>query len=249
MHKLYDRDGHQNLFFHDLCEGAAVQANQHVIVDHGEAMLLDPGGHKVYTKLFAELASLVPPSGLKHLFFSHQDPDIVAAANGWLMVTEATAHVSKLWTRFIPHFGIDAFAVDRMIGIEDGGGKLAVGSGQVKFLPAHFLHSSGNIQVYDCVSKILYSGDLGAAVGPEYAFVEDFEAHARHMRGFHQRYMPTSRAIRAWARMVRGLDIETIAPQHGAMFVGKEMVGRFIDWVESLECGIELLEELYQVPD
>ncbi len=48
--------------------------------------------------------------------------------------------------------------------------------------------------------------------------------------------------------MVRTLDIEMIAPQHGAMFKGKAMVNRFIDWCENLECGVDALEHLFQVP-
>ncbi|MBE7454890.1 MAG: MBL fold metallo-hydrolase, partial [Kofleriaceae bacterium] len=43
---LYDSDGHQNILLEDLELGHAVQANQHVIVHNGEALLLDPGGPK-----------------------------------------------------------------------------------------------------------------------------------------------------------------------------------------------------------
>ena len=43
--------------------------------------------------------------------------------------------------------------------------------------------------------------------------------------------------------MVRQLDVEWIVPQHGASFKGKEMVNRFLDWLEDLECGIDLLSQ------
>ncbi len=40
-----------------------------------------------------------------------------------------------------------------------------------------------------------------------------------------------------------------IVPQHGAIFKGKEMVERFINWVESLQVGVDLLtQEKYRVP-
>ena len=48
--------------------------------------------------------------------------------------------------------------------------------------------------------------------------------------------------------MVRDLDIEIIAPQHGAIFRGKEMVNQFIDWVEGLEVGAEVMQEIYKLP-
>ena len=115
-------------------------------------------------------------------------------------------------------------------------------------LPAHFLHSEGNFQVYDPVSKILYSGDLGASLGTDYWEVTDFDAHLRYMEGFHRRYMASNKVMKSWADMVRGLDIEIIAPQHGAYFQGKDMVGRFIDWCADLQCGIDLICPLFKVP-
>jgi flavorubredoxin len=40
-----------------------------------------------------------------------------------------------------------------------------------------------------------------------------------------------------------------IVPQHGAIFKGKEMVERFINWVENLQVGMDLLtQEKYRIP-
>jgi flavorubredoxin len=41
--------------------------------------------------------------------------------------------------------------------------------------------------------------------------------------------------------MVRQLDVEWIVPQHGGSFKGKDMVKRFLDWFETLECGTDLI--------
>jgi flavorubredoxin len=70
----------------------------------------------------------------------------------------------------------------------------------------------------------------------------------KYMEGFHRRYMTGNRAMRLWADMVRKLDIEIIAPQHGALFRGKPMVQKFIDWCASLECGVDLMTQLYKAP-
>ncbi len=236
---------HKNLLLPDYGEGAAVQANQHLIIDSGEGMILDPGGHKVYAKVLTETFAQLGGGKLKHLFLSHQDPDIVAAVNGWLMTTDATGWCSALWTRFIPHFGVDKLVVDRIKPIADGGMTLQLGATALRILPAHFLHSPGNFQIYDPTSKVLYSGDLGASLGQSYLEVPDFDAHLRFMEGFHQRYMSGNAAMRAWAKQVRSLDIEAIAPQHGAFFRGKAMVKRFIDWCEGLQCGVDLAERWY----
>lgn len=245
---LFDDGNHKNVLLEDFSGGLAVQANQHVIIDSGNGMILDPGGHKIYSKVLAATTGLLGKAKLTTIFLSHQDPDIVAAVNGWLMTTDATAHVSKLWIRFVAHFGLDRLVESRLLGIPDEGTKLPLGASEMRVIPAHFLHSPGNFQVYDPVSKILYSGDLGASVGQDYREVTDFDAHEQFIRGFHRRYMSGNRAMRAWAKIVRGLDIELIAPQHGALFRGKPMVERFISWCENLECGVDLVDELYAQP-
>jgi flavorubredoxin len=246
---LYDDGTHKNVLLEDFgLGGLAVQANQHIIV-HGRAgMILDPGGHKVYSKVLAETLSILGKAKLQYIFLSHQDPDIVAAVNGWLMTTDADAYVSALWMRFVPHFGINHLVADRLKPIADEGRMFDLDGVQLVVLPAHFLHSEGNFQVYDPVSKILYSGDLGASLGADYWEVTDFDAHLRYMEGFHRRYMASNTVMRSWADMVRGLDIEIIAPQHGAYFKGKDMVGRFIDWCAELQCGVDLIRPLFKIP-
>lgn len=244
---LFNNEEHTCVFFEDFTEGEMISANQHLIIHKGKGMLLDPGGHKVYSKIFAALPEYTPPSSLKYLFLSHQDPDIVASLNGWLMVTDAEAFLPAIWRYFVAHFGIDGAMMDRLRDMPDAGMTLDLEGCPLMLLPAHFLHSAGNFHVYDPVSKILYSGDLGAAI-VDYRFVEDFDAHINHMVGFHKRYMASSTACKLWAKMVRELDIEMIAPQHGAVFAGKEMVNRFIDWVEQLEVGADVMQDIYKLP-
>lgn len=245
---LYEDETHRNILLPEYGEGTAVQANQHLIVDKGQGMILDPGGHKVYSKVLSETMRQLGGGHLEHIFLSHQDPDIVAAINGWLMTTDATAWVSSLWVRFVPHFGLDRLVIDRLKPIEDEGRYLTLGGCELAFVPAHFLHSAGNFQVYDARSKILYTGDLGASIDRDYREVSDFDAHIPAMEGFHRRYMTSKTMMAAWAKMARGLDVEIIAPQHGAFFRGKAMVERFCTWAESLECGIDLVASKLALP-
>ena len=77
----------------------------------------------------------------------------------------------------------------------------------------------------------------------------DFASHTRYMEGFHRRYIVSRKVCRFWANMVRQLDIDQIVPQHGSRFVGKQAVEDFISWVESLECGVDLMtQNNYQIP-
>jgi hypothetical protein len=63
-----------------------------------------------------------------------------------------------------------------------------------------------------------------------------YDTHVEKMRYYHQRWMPSNQAKRAWSDRVRNLDIDIIAPQHGRMFKGDD-VKRFLDWFDSLQVG------------
>ena len=243
---LFQSTEHRNILLEDFSTGDSVQANQHLIVHGRQSMLLDPGGHKVYSKVFSATTEVSAGASLRYVFLSHQDPDVVAAVNGWLMATDAEGYISKLWTRFIPHFGLDRLVHERLKPIPDSGMRLSLGGAELKVIPAHFLHSPGNFQVYDPVSKILYTGDLGASIGAPYREVNDFDHHLQFMESFHRRYMGGNRVMRAWAKVVRNLEIDLIAPQHGAVFRGTETVNRFISWCEELECGVDLADQLFR---
>ena len=246
---IYQDGNHFNFLLEDFGHGEMVQANVHMIVDDGKGIILDPGGHKVFKHLLTEVGSLIGLNNLEYIFLSHQDPDIVAAINGWLMTTKAIAIAPKLWLRFIPHFGVDKFVVDRIKGLSDRGGTIKLGNSKLYIIPAHFLHSPGNFQIYDPVSKTLYSGDLGASLGQDYMFVKDFSTHIKYIEPFHRRYIPCNKVLKMWVNMVRDLDIETIAPQHGAIMKGKDIVKQFLDWLEDLECGLDIMEPIYKITD
>ena len=246
---LYEGDKHKNVLLEDFgLGGLAVQANQHVIVHGNAGMILDPGGHKLYSRALINTINILSGAQLHYIFLSHQDPDIVAAISGWLLATEADAYISQLWVRFVPHFSSDRLLKHRLKGIPDEGMILDLDGSPLLILPAHYLHSCGNFQVFDPVSKILYSGDLGASLGMNYIYVTNFDEHIQYMEGFHQRYMTSNKALKAWADMVRTLDIEIIAPQHGAIFKGKKTVQRFIDWCSELQCGVDIATNMFKVP-
>ena len=125
------------------------------------------------------------------------------------------------------------------VAIPDAGMTVNVDGLPLEMIPAHYLHSSGNFNVYDPGHKILMSGDLGSALEDPGAaiFVDDFDEHIPKMRGFHQRWLPSNQAKMRWVERVRALDIEYLCPQHGRIFKG-ENVKRFIDWLEQLPVGL-----------
>lgn len=257
--ELFNDGNHRCLAFENLVSGDGIQANQFLVINDRHTALIDPGGDLTYTPLFMEVIKHVTIKELDYVIASHQDPDIIASLDKWMTYTNCQIACSKLWSRFLPHLiprhleqsDNHGEYTSRYIGIPDEGMDLPLGDSHLKAIPAHFLHSVGNFHFYDPISKILFSGDLGASLVDEGLDqpVDDFAAHIPAMEGFHQRYMASNKACRLWANMARSLDIEMIVPQHGCSFKGKKMVNQFIDWVENLECGLDLMDQSnYTVP-
>lgn len=253
--ELFNNGSHQCLMFDDLVDDAgntAVQSNQFLIVDHGQGALLEPGGNMTYNALLGEMSNYFQPRKLRYLLASHADPDIIASVNKWMIHSDCKVFISSLWVRFVPHLCSLGNAEGRVEGIPDQGMNIPLGNCQIKAIPAHFMHAEGNFQFYDPVSKILFSGDMAASIvshNEAHTPVEDFKSHIPLMEGFHRRYMVSNKICRYWVNMVRQLDVESIVPQHGRVLKGKRVVNEFLDWIESLPCGVDLMtQENYKLP-
>ena len=244
---LFDADGHRCVAYNDLVRGEdGVQANQ-FLIKHGErSALIDPGGALLYNPLVLALGRDVRPHQIDLVLCSHQDPDIIGSVDKWLLYTQATVVCSKLWGRFVPHLVphyMENAGRERYLLVDDEGARVPLGETEVIALPAHFLHSVGNLSFFDPVSRILFSGDVCSglvASGEAYGFVEDFDSYRPCMEAFHRRYMASNRVLRLWVDMVRELDPEMIVPQHGMPFRGAAQRA-LLDWLSGLQCGVDLV--------
>lgn len=246
---LYKDDDHQFIWLGADPETSSgvVQTNQYLIIDKGRGVLMDPGGIHLFARAVAVVSRYIELDKIDSIFFSHQDPDVSSGIALWLGITKAKIYISSLWLRFLPHFGL----VDqsRIIGIEDHGPRLGLPSGaELRFIPAHFLHSCGQFNLFDQRSRILFSGDIGAAVLPpekETVFVENFEETLPYIEPFHRRYMASNKIAVRWCEEVRALSPLMMAPQHGAIYDSR-VLSQFLDWFARLQCGQDLLDSLYR---
>jgi len=239
--KLYEGQSHEWIVFGRDPEKPEkiIDTNQYMIKTHHEAILLDPGGIELFSSMLSSVVHYLPVEQITHLFASHQDPDIISSLGLWdKTIGNATLHAPWLWEGFLRHYGCDSITYSA---IPDEGSTLKFDGLEIDFIPAHYMHASGNFSVYDKEAKILFSGDIGAGLNdPEDPlFVEDFEAHISKIKTFHQRWMPSESAKNAWIKRARRLDIDMLCPQHGCIYKGKD-VERFLDWLEALDVGTGL---------
>ena len=238
---IYQNGDHQWLIFgqDDARPHNIIDTNQAVIRAGGKALLCDPGGQEVFPPMMAALTEIMPMDDVQAIFLSHQDPDVASSLAVWRQVSppDMKVYLSWMWEEFLRHYDTEATFET----IPDAGMPLPLGNLTLRIIPAHYLHSPGNLNLYDPVAKILFTGDIGAAVIPGHQrpngiFVTDFEIHTGYITAFHKRWMASRPARDAWVRMVRAMDIDMLVPQHGLVYRGED-VKRFIDWFSTVEIG------------
>ena len=216
-----------------------VDTNQVVIINGDSAVLIDPGGIETFPSMLAALTEKISVDKIERIFLSHQDPDVASSLPLWLRVCRdgIDVSISELWAQTITHLDANA----QINPIPDTGMEFALGDALIlRAIPAHYLHSPGNFHIYDPVSNMLFSGEVGTAVIPPTDWngyvVQDFDRHMDYMFEFHERWMPTNAARDAWLSQIVRLNIEALVPQHGMVFKG-DNVERFLDWFSGLELG------------
>ena len=223
-----------------------IDTNQYLLIHDKVATIMDPGGIEMFSSVSSAFAGEVRMSDVKFIFCSHQDPDVNSSLALWLSITDSKVIIDRIWSTFISHY---CARPENMIMIDDGNTVKLNMTKDYAFdiIPAHYLHSPGQLNLYDPISKILFSGDIGAALVPREdlkskrkpnVFVQDFDSHIKYMEYFHKRWMPSNEPKKVWIDRVSKLDIEILAPQHGLIFKGKEMIDRFLNWFDGLNVGL-----------
>ena len=142
---LFNEDGHQWIAIGRDPEkdSHVIDTNEYVIISHGHAMFLDPGGIQIFPHVLAELTKYVRVEDIRAIFASHQDPDISSSLAMWLDLNPSiTTYCSWLWTGFISHFSTGN-AIE-LNAIPDQGMRITIGDhgADVEAIPAHYCHSS-----------------------------------------------------------------------------------------------------------
>ena len=240
---LYLSDDHSLYWVGSFGEDEEIRCNSYLMIDGGQAWVFEPGGLAHFQPTFDKVSELISPFEITHMVVSHQAPDVCASLASWLQFNPDIQIVCPdLWHRFMPHFMV--YHAQYQL-VPDTGLQLPLASGgQLDCISAPYLHSPGNIVVFDRVSGFLLSGDIGAAAVRSDRLelvIDDWADQLARMTGFHQRYMGSTRAAAAFVARMRGLPITAMLPQHGQIFRGEE-VQRFMAWFATLPCGVDFLD-------
>ncbi|ADU96494.1 beta-lactamase domain-containing protein [Thermovibrio ammonificans HB-1] len=240
---LFKEEGHE-VYWVGSYEEYIFRCNAYLIVSGDKRVLLDPGGIQHFEQVKARVSQLIEPSEVTHIVAHHQDPDVIGSLPLWLKLNPNVTVVTTPRTQvLIPYYGFDRSKVNWLDVSPLDDTMLELEEGALVFLSAPFLHFPDAFVTYDSRSKILFTGDIFAAIQQRWELVvSDFEEHKNELTYFHVYYMASNKALRHFVEKVRPFPVDAIAPQHGSI-IPKEFVGEALDFLEELKCGIDLLEE------
>ncbi len=235
---LFEKAGH-SVHWLGVTDETAFRCNTYLIRDGEQAILIDPGSRSFFEQVRSRVAHLMEPERVTALILCHQDPDVAASMVDWLDLVPGLEVISTSRTHvLLPHYGRADYAA---VSVGDASVRPLPSGGELRFVEAPFLHFPGAFATYDTASRMLFSGDVWAALDLKWRlFVEDFDEHMPAMDLFHLDYMANNVAARGFARKLTGLDISAICPQHGSI-IPAALVPRALEYLRKLRCGLDIL--------
>jgi flavorubredoxin len=239
---LFQSSGHQCII---LGHGESDHGKRRqVLIRHGDhCAVIDPGGDMVFGPLAMAIARHVALDAMDYVFTAHEDPQSVARLERWLEGTDTCIVASRDWIRLNTGQGDSRETIRRkrrFLLLGQRGGRVPLGKSELRVLPALPAQSVGQPGIFDPVSRILFSGDVGATDLHDGAHCEHFETLLPWLAKRRPAYLHDSRGCREWALIARDLRPHMILPRCGAPIVGTQAVGRFLDWLETTGARIGL---------
>lgn len=220
----------------DLNLKTHLNCHPYLIVDNGEAVLIDPGSPLDFEQVLNNVRKIVSIDQLRYIVLQHQDPDFCASTplfeqHGF------RGQIATHWraANLIQFYGVkSAFYL-----IDEHEWRLKFGHERVlNFIATPYLHFSGAVATYDTQNKVLFSSDLFGAFSGQTSLYADEWSHNSYMESmlsFHENYMPSNKILRPVMEKLSKMAINVIAPQHGSI-IRKDIPG-YIHALQELECG------------
>ena len=250
-----------------------LQANPYLIIDDGEAVLIDGGSRPEFASVMMKILQTgLPPSSISTLLYQHYDPDLCGSIPNLEDIIDRTdlKIISQQENNvFIRHYAVRT----RLTCMETLGRKLVLASGRtLRFIPTPYAHSPGSFVTYDEKSGIIFSSDLFGSYSHGKDNFELFlslpaSCHtctdlvplreqpdcATGKRGcqlssihrFHRKIMTSTKALRHAVDNIMDVNPAIIAPQHGMVITDRQDIATIAAFLRRMEdVGIDhLLKE------
>ncbi|HEX8139579.1 MAG TPA: hypothetical protein VF544_18615 [Pyrinomonadaceae bacterium] len=199
-----------------------LQFNQFLVKDD-EPLLFHTGMKALFPTVLEAVSSLIEPSSIRWIGFSHFEADECGSLNEWLQLAPAAQPVCSMVGALV---SINDFAIRPALGMTDGE-VLNTGKHRFRFVQTpHVPHCWEAGLLFEQTQGTLLSSDLFHQSGDVEPLTEsDVTGRARktlvdYQAGPMANYMPYTKQTDGILQKLADLKPRTIAPMHGSAYVG-----------------------------
>jgi flavorubredoxin len=245
---------------------SGLYCNPYLIQDGVEAVVIDGGSQPHFpTVMMKILQTGLNPSSIVALVYQHYDPDNCGSISNFEDLIDRkdlkiiTDSANKM---FISHYANSS----PLLALESVKKEFVFSSGRkLEFIKTPYAHTQGSFVTLDIKTGTLFSSDLFGNNMEEWSlFIQldprckgcrDLSGCSAHvaacpllaMLKFHQKLIPSEKALRYALSRIRELHFTMIAPQHGSIISKPEDIKLVLDRLASLK-GVGIDGVAYQEP-
>ena len=213
-----------------------LHCNPYLILEGEEAVLIDGGSRPDFsTVMMKVLQTGVAPRQIKALIYHHYDPDLCGNIPNFedIIDRDDLRIISDVQNNiFIRHYGVSS----QMVTIDSFGYAFEFSTGRrLEFHMTPYAHSPGSFITYDTKTKTLFTSDLMGSYTRKWDLFlslhedckkcSDYDNCPRDeiycplpdIMKFHEMIMTSRSALKNALNVIKKIDFEIIAPQHGSV--------------------------------
>ncbi len=228
--------------------------NPYLIVDQGEAILVDAGSGTDFTSLVMKIVQIgIAPSAIKALVYQNYDPRL------WGSLQYLEAIINRKDLKIISDrsslvFGQHHAVAAALLSLEDVEFQVKFSSGRsLELIKTPFAGSAGSFVTFDRKSGILFSGHLFSSYSCEGEPFLELMAECADCKSiaicpyshgccpvhdivkFHRDNISSERALKYALECIASVPFRTIAPQQGSVIRGAEDIAHLSALLASLK--------------
>jgi flavorubredoxin len=233
-----------------------LHCNPYLIVEGDQAVVIDAGSRPDFAVVMMKILQTgIAPEQIAALIYHHIDPDLCGSLSNMVDICKNPELIvlSESDNNMFISYYIEREKRSLLQSIDDHGLVFSFGGRTLQFFKTPYAHNTGSFVTYDTKTKTLFSSDLfGSLSGQWELFVElgddcyvceDYNRCIKQQKycplpdifEFHKKVIPSEKALRHAMGVIKNLDIEILATQHGSIFNKKKNIDFIIDKLGALQ--------------
>ncbi|HPK54529.1 MAG TPA: MBL fold metallo-hydrolase [Smithellaceae bacterium] len=243
-------------------EATNFHCNPYIVVAGDQAVVIDSGSRPDFAVVMMKILQAgINPKQISALIYQHPDPDLCGSVPNMVDICENDNLIilSEADNNVFINYYLEKEKHRMLRSIHDLNYFYEFNGRTLQFIKTPYAHSPGSFVTYDQRTKTLFSSDIFGSYSRFWDLFLKFDDACFECPGyekcpqgkdycalmdillFHQRIMPSGKALKYAMNVIKKFDIDVIAPQHGSVLNNRKDIYALIEKLASLErVGIDI---------